>query len=137
MGGFAQINPLMYSFFYVEQQQMMCLVVPLLVSLLPPPPPPPPGHGGSASASASRETKVLGEQALQKLMRIGPRYPEAFRSVMQQFPSLKQRLEGAIHSSQSAAASSSPAASRQAAAAKSGQKQAPSIKLKMDFSNFK
>ena len=71
-------------------------------------------------------------------MAIGPAYPEPFKKIMQDAPSLRQQLEDAIRASQSSSVSTSsiPAASGVQQAAKIGV-QAPSIKLKMDFSNFK
>jgi len=77
----------------------------------------------------------LHKVALKKLTSFGPQYPVDFRSVMQNRPDLRSRLECAIHGQkQQAAATMAKSAasdeSRPTAAVPA------SIKLKMDFSNF-
>lgn len=85
---------------------------------------------------------------LQQVTLIGPKHPEAFRSVMQASPALKQKLESAIRFRQTAAKTKGSLQAHQPkdvgrggaqlgrGGAQRGQQQ-PSIKLKMDFSNFK
>lgn len=98
---------------------MLGLLLPLLVSAL------------AVGSSATKHQKLVHDHVLQRLMEIGPKYPVAFRAVMQNSPGLKQQLEEAIRASQSSAQTPSRVErARQ-------QPHTPSIKLKMDFSNFK
>ena len=99
---------------------MMGLVVPLFVSAL-----------VDVSSSSSQQRRIVHNHVLQQLMQIGPKYPAAFKTIMQSSPPLKQKLESAIRASQS------PSKTNKAPARPRTQQQAPSIKLKMDFSNFK
>ena len=105
----------------------MGLLLPLYISLLVDP---------SISRSVSQQQRQIHDFVLQQVTQIGPKYPGAFRSVMQSSPAFKQKLETAIRASQSPSK-----AARTTAAARSGgrmqHQQQPSIKLKMDFSNFK
>ncbi|XP_015763644.1 PREDICTED: HEAT repeat-containing protein 5B-like isoform X1 [Acropora digitifera] len=101
---------------------MLGLLVPILISLL------------SDSANLPKGNKViktLHEQTLQKLMRIGPKYPEPFRTVMTSMPDLKRRLEAAVRANQPVAKPKQPTVQAKVAPAK------PSITLRMDFSNYK
>ena len=101
---------------------MLGLTVPILIGLL---------SDCSTPTKETRITKSLHEHCLQKLMAIGPKYPLAFKAVMAKAPELKQRLENAVRSSQVASKSNKPVAQQKATPAQ------PSIKLRMDFSNFK
>lgn len=103
---------------------MMGLLLPLHISLLIDP---------HTSRSVTQHQRQIHDFILQQVTQIGPKYPAAFRSVMQTSPALKQRLESAIRASQS----SSKAMRTQAARSIERQQQQPAIKLKMDFSNFK
>ena len=69
-------------------------------------------------------------------MEIGPKYPEPFKNIMTATPSLRQQLENAIRAGQGAGGADSVAGGRREPS-RAPQVQAPSIKLKMDFSNFK
>ena len=82
--------------------------------------------------STSKQSRALHEQALQKLMKIGPLYPAAFKSVISGAPDLKSKLEGAIRANQAAVNKMKAQHSQ----VKQAMPAAPSIKLKMDFSNF-
>lgn len=104
----------------------MGLVVPVFVSAL---------ADSSSSSSISKHQKLLHDHVLQRLMQIGPKYPAAFKSIMQSSPALKQKLEAAIRAGQTA--SQSAKVSRVPARGNVRTQQAPSIKLKTDFSNFK
>ena len=106
----------------VSGVHMLGLLVPILVSLL---------ADSTALPKANKITKNLHEQALQKLMKIGPKYPEPFRTVIGSSPDLKSRLEGAVRASQASAKQKQPAAKPKVAPTQ------PSIKLRMDFSNYK
>ncbi|KAM9315636.1 HEAT repeat-containing protein 5B [Gastrophryne carolinensis] len=98
--------------------QLLALLVPTLISYL---------LDDNAFSSASPSSKDLHEFALQNLMRIGPLYPHAFKTVMGAAPELKSRLEAAVRANQ---ASKAKAASRQPAPT---IQSAPTIKLKTSF----
>ncbi|PIO38731.1 hypothetical protein AB205_0193790, partial [Aquarana catesbeiana] len=98
--------------------QLLALLVPTLISYL---------LDVNAFSSASPSSKDLHEFALQNLMRIGPLYPHAFKTVMGAAPELKACLETAIRANQ---ASKAKAASRQPAPT---IQSAPTIKLKTNF----
>ena len=101
---------------------MLGLLVPILISLL---------SDSTNLPKGSKITKALHDQALQKLMKIGPKYPEPFRTVMTSSPDLKPRLEAAVRANQPSAKPKQPAVQPKVAPAQ------PSIKLRMDFSNYK
>ncbi|XP_014676647.1 PREDICTED: HEAT repeat-containing protein 5B-like [Priapulus caudatus] len=104
---------------------LLKILVPLLVSYL---------LDSSKLPSSSRAQKLLHERSLQKLMEIGPKFPEQFRAVMAGAPPVRTALEDAVKFSQQRSAAS---ATKQAQDKFISQQQsAPSIKLKMDFSNF-
>ncbi|XP_033625996.1 HEAT repeat-containing protein 5B-like [Asterias rubens] len=103
--------------------QLLALLVPILISLLVP---------MTILPSTSKQSRALHEQALQKLMKIGPLYPAAFKSVISGAPDLKSKLEGAIRANQAAVNKMKAQHSQ----VKQAMPAAPSIKLKMDFSNF-
>ena len=105
------------------EAQMMGLVIPLLISSLLP-------AAAAAAPPPSQKQRQFHEHVLKRVTQIGPKFPEAFRSVMQASPALRQRLEGAVRASHTPS-KPGPAPSR------ARTQQAPSIKLKMDFSNFK
>lgn len=117
--------------------QMMALLIPLYISILFDP-------STSDLRTLPKAQVQVHEFFLQRVTLIGPKYPEAFRNVMQASPGLKLKLESAVRSSQSAARTKGPVPLRGKGAGNSGiqpqqqqQQQQPSIKLKMDFSNFK
>lgn len=116
-------KPVIVVFFlFVSEVHMLGLLVPILISLL------------SDSANLSKEgkiTKNLHDQALQNLMKIGPKYPEPFRTVVSSSPDLKSRLEGAVRANQASTKAKQPAVQPKVAPSQ------PSIKLRMDFSNYK
>ncbi|XP_062375068.1 HEAT repeat-containing protein 5B isoform X2 [Sardina pilchardus] len=99
--------------------QLLALLVPTLVSYL---------LDENAFSSAAPASKGLHNFALQDLMRIGPLYPAAFKTVIGAAPELKTRLETAILANQ--------ASSKAMAAARLAQptvQAAPTIKLKTSF----
>ena len=102
--------------------QMVALLVPVLISYFP---------TGDSSTQQTKQARALHDHVLQRLMKIGPQYPNAFKSVMAASPDLKTKLESAIHAN---AASKKAKQSRQPSRSKAPA--APSIKLKMNFSNF-
>ncbi|XP_035256913.1 HEAT repeat-containing protein 5B isoform X2 [Anguilla anguilla] len=99
--------------------QLLALLVPTLISYL---------LDENAFSSASPASRGLHQLALQDLMRIGPLYPAAFKTVIGAAPELKTRLETAILANQ--ASSKAKAAARLAQPAVQA---APTIKLKTSF----
>ncbi|XP_054885524.1 HEAT repeat-containing protein 5B isoform X1 [Poeciliopsis prolifica] len=99
--------------------QLLALLVPTLISYL---------LDENAISSAPQVSKNLHDFALQNLMRIGPLYPAAFKTVIGAAPELKTRLESAIRANQ--ASSKAKAAARQA---QPTVQAAPTIKLKTSF----
>ena len=89
-------------------------------------------------SSAPKVARLLHDSALQRLVKIGPQSPAHFRSIMQSRPELKTRLEAAVKTQQETAASGSGQVKGQGhnKAGMLSQPAKPSIKLKMDFSNF-
>ena len=113
-----------FTLFSLPGVQLLALLVPIQISLLVP---------SNILPSTSKQSRALHEFALQRLMKIGPLYPLAFKTVMGAAPELKTKLEGAVKASQMSANRAKEAsriASRPVAPA------APSIKLKTNFSNF-
>ncbi|KAL4641370.1 HEAT repeat-containing protein 5B [Arapaima gigas] len=99
--------------------QLLALLVPTLVSYL---------LDENTIASAPPASKGLHDFALQDLMRIGPLYPTAFKTVIGAAPELKSRLETAIRANQ--ASNTAKAAARPTQPAVQA---APTIKLKTSF----
>ncbi|XP_022085919.1 HEAT repeat-containing protein 5B-like [Acanthaster planci] len=104
--------------------QLLSLLVPILISLLVP---------SAILPSTSRQSRALHEQALQRLVKIGPLYPAAFKTVVGGMPELKAKLEAAIRANQAAV---NKQKTQHAQVKPVAPPAAPSIKLKMDFSNF-
>jgi hypothetical protein len=103
--------------------QMLTLLVPILISYL---------LEGQALRSANKYSLNLHEISLQRLMKIGPKYPQEFKKLMSQTSDLRVKLESAIRSKQ-----------QNHIKIKNGMNvnkpvtnHHPSIKLKTDFSNF-
>ena len=108
------------NFFFSIGCDLMYLIVPLFVSLLMIP-----------SKHASSDEHAVHTHVLNTLVSIGPQYPSAFKKVLSSVPKLKAKLETAIKSTKD----TSTSVSRSGLAGKPQQQ--PTIKLKMDFSNFK
>ncbi|KAM8704571.1 hypothetical protein ACLKA7_009082 [Drosophila subpalustris] len=106
--------------------QMLTLLVPVLISYLADP---------SKLRTLPKYQRQLHEQALQWLLKIGPKYPQEFKALMSQKPELRQKLEAAIRNQQQSInlAQKASEAQRKGLLAKP---QNPTIKLKTDFSNF-
>ncbi|KAK3523340.1 hypothetical protein QTP86_029603 [Hemibagrus guttatus] len=99
--------------------QLLALLVPTLISYL---------LDENTFSSAPPTSKALHEFALQNLMRIGPLYPAAFKTVMGAAPELKPRLEAAIRADQ--ASNKAKAMARQT---QPTVQATPTIKLKTSF----
>ncbi|CAG0883432.1 unnamed protein product [Darwinula stevensoni] len=106
--------------------EMLKLVVPCLLHLLEDP---------SLLSQATPYRRSLHQLALQKLMQIGPQFPQEFRSLMTKHPKMRQKLEAAVKADSDA----NQARFQQGKESRGNpqpQQQQPSIRLKMDFSNF-
>nr|XP_022914802.1 HEAT repeat-containing protein 5B isoform X2 [Onthophagus taurus] len=103
--------------------QMLMLLIPILINFL---------LEGQALRSASKHSKMLHESSLQWLMKIGPKYPQEFKKLMNQSSELKLKLENAIRFSQQHTMKKK----QETNSAQQTVSQAPTIKLKTDFSNF-
>ncbi|KAJ7987357.1 hypothetical protein DPEC_G00325640 [Dallia pectoralis] len=99
--------------------QLLALLVPTLVSYL---------LDDHAFSSAPPASRGLHEFALQNLMRIGPLYPAAFKTVIGAAPELKIRLESAIRANQASSKAKAAALLAQPAV-----QATPTIKLKTSF----
>ena len=103
------------------------ILIPLYISVLMDP-------ATSDPSTQPKNRQVLHSHFLQRVTEIGPKNPVAFRNIMQTTPTLKAKLESAIRVNQSAKASAKGVSGTSRGFT---QPQQPSIKLKMDFSNFK
>lgn len=114
---------------------MLTILVPILVSYLLP---------AAQLLTASKLRLALHEHSLHWLMKIGPRYPQEFKSLMAEAPELRAQLESAVRANQQLGSQTSQkgrhdaqnSARAAAAAAASSAPAKPIIQLKMDFSNF-
>lgn len=102
--------------------QMLWLVVPIVISYL---------LGAAELSKATAQSKQLHEFALQWLTKIGPKYPQDFKTMMQQSSELRNKLESAVKASQQSNKPNAPRPVLQTRPAK------PTILLKTDFSDFK
>ncbi|XP_052870184.1 HEAT repeat-containing protein 5B isoform X2 [Anopheles cruzii] len=86
----------------------------------------------------SKYVAALNDHAIQWLMKIGPKYPQEFKTLMAQAPELRRKLEAAIKRNQLNASlqKSKSEAANAAARNSAAQQQKPTIQLKTDFSNF-
>lgn len=84
--------------------------------------------------TSSKYVCQLHEQSLQWLMRIGPKYPQEFKSLMSQSTELRTKLEAAIRYNQQSTNQKQKADSQMTA--KSVSQPKPTIELKTNFSNF-
>lgn len=105
---------------------MLTLLVPILISFL---------LDGPKQRTSTKFCFQLHEHSLQWLMRIGPKYPQEFKTLMTKSPDLRMRLEAAIRNDQQESAAQKSKNDAQNAA-KSLSQQKPTIQLKTDFSNF-
>ena len=88
---------------------------------------------------ANRFRLKLHDSALGKLTRLGGSFGAELKTILAETPELKARLEAAVLANRDRLASAQSDAANAAAAAaaqKKIQEHKPSIKLKMDFSNF-
>lgn len=102
---------------------MLTLLVPILINYL---------VEGGAIATASKLTLALHDASLQWLRKIGPKYPQEFKTLMSQTSGLRIRLENAIQMNQHL----QKIIKAESNVSRQQLQQPPSIKLKTDFSNF-
>lgn len=107
--------------------QMLTLLVPILINYLLEP---------DQFRAKPKQCVQLHEQSLQWLMKIGPKYPQEFKTFMAQSPELRARLEVAIKRNQATSQMQAKNKSEAAARASVKEQQKPTIQLKTDFSNF-
>ncbi|XP_048508039.1 HEAT repeat-containing protein 5B isoform X2 [Athalia rosae] len=104
--------------------QMLTLLVPILINYL---------LEGDALHHGSKYQVSLHQQSFQWLNKIGPKYPQEFKTLMAQSTELKTKLENAVRSThQQAQKQSKLEPMKQTIKLHT----APSIKLKTNFSNF-
>ncbi|XP_078491480.1 HEAT repeat-containing protein 5B-like [Ciona intestinalis] len=103
------------------------MVVPILIACL-----------TETNTSTTTQHRIsLHDSALKKLLQIGLAYPEPFKSSLETVPGFKARLENAIRKNQNDAQQARErAVVKNSAASATNKPSQPSIKLKMDFSNF-
>ncbi|XP_037035883.1 HEAT repeat-containing protein 5B isoform X5 [Bradysia coprophila] len=107
--------------------QMLTLLVPILINYL---------LEAHQLKSAPKFRTQLHDQSLKWLMKIGPKYPQEFKSLMSQLPELRATLETAIRNNQ-VVSDQKQRIEYESNSNKSNVNQAkPTIQLKTDFSNF-
>uniref|UniRef100_A0A6B2ELW8 HEAT repeat-containing protein 5A n=1 Tax=Phlebotomus kandelakii TaxID=1109342 RepID=A0A6B2ELW8_9DIPT len=112
-----------------KRSQMLAILVPVLISFL----------LDSFKINVSTKHCVqLHEHSLQWLKKIGPKYPQEFKSLMSQNSGLRTRLETAIRNSTHTTGGNQQKGRSDIdnSASKMTALQKPSIQLKTDFSNF-
>ncbi|XP_072933477.1 HEAT repeat-containing protein 5B [Epargyreus clarus] len=103
--------------------QLLWLLVPIVISYL-----------RATLAAASPPARALHEFALQWLMRVGPKYPQEFKTMMQQSSELRTKLENAVKTNQANRTTRNSQPQRPVFESRPAK---PTIQLKMDFSNFR
>lgn len=110
---------------------MLTLLVPILISYL---------LESTAIKTQNKFTIQLHEHSIQWLMKIGPKYPQEFKTLMSKTADLRTKLESAIRNNQQMStmqkAKNADMQNTNAANKLAMQQQKPTIKLKTDFSNF-
>lgn len=106
---------------------MLSLLVPLLISYL---------IDSNSYKTSNKQTVQLHEQSLQWLMKIGPKYPQEFKTLMSQTPELRAKLEVAVRSNQQSTSLQKNKNEMQQTSKLNLLQQKPTITLKTDFSNF-
>ncbi|XP_053690583.1 HEAT repeat-containing protein 5B isoform X2 [Sabethes cyaneus] len=112
-----------------NRTQMLTILLPILINYLLEP---------DQLRNKAKQCVQLHEQAIQWLMKIGPKYPAEFKTFMAQNAELRIKLEAAIKRNQMNAiqAKNKTEAANAVARASATQQQKPTIQLKTDFSNF-
>uniref|UniRef100_A0A8D8UIW2 HEAT repeat-containing protein 5A n=1 Tax=Cacopsylla melanoneura TaxID=428564 RepID=A0A8D8UIW2_9HEMI len=102
--------------------QMLSILVPILIKFL---------IDRTDSSYVNKHARALHEQSIQILMKVGPLYPQEFKSLMSECPDLRIKLEAAIKSNNVSNQQRQNANNRTA-----NVTTAPTIKLKTNFANF-
>lgn len=105
---------------------MLTLLVPILINYLLEP---------HLLKTSTKHRIQLHDQSLQWLMKIGPKYPQEFKSLMSQLPDLRVTLEAAIRNNQ-LASNQKQKMDFQSSNKSNANQLKPTIQLKTDFSNF-
>ncbi|XP_014275349.1 HEAT repeat-containing protein 5B isoform X4 [Halyomorpha halys] len=104
--------------------QMLKLLVPELIDCL---------LEGPTLKEANKQCKTLHEKSLQWLMKIGPQYPQEFKTIMSESSDMRSRLETAVRRSQESRRKDIISGKPHQPPL---QPQEPTIKLKTDFRDF-
>lgn len=115
-----------FLIFFFVGLTLLSLLLPVLVSFL---------VDENKYASVSKTTQAIHDDCLNRLVKIGPMYPEQFKTIMTSNADLKLKLGLAIKHSQTVASfqkKTEMAANRQ----KLNQPAKPTIALKTNFGNF-
>ncbi|XP_046971880.1 HEAT repeat-containing protein 5B [Vanessa cardui] len=104
--------------------QMLWILVPIVISYLREP----------AEIARSAPARTIHEFALNWIMRVGPKYPQEFKTMMQQSSELRTKLENAVKASQASRASRRAPPTRPNFDTRPAK---PTIQLKTDFSDFR
>uniref|UniRef100_A0A1A9X2M8 HEAT repeat-containing protein 5A n=1 Tax=Glossina brevipalpis TaxID=37001 RepID=A0A1A9X2M8_9MUSC len=107
--------------------QILSLLVPALINCLAEP---------AKLRILPKYQRQLHDHSLQWLLKIGPKYPKEFKSLMGQSPELRQKLENAIRSQQQTQVNSNNKSKTSENRLSIEKQKKPTIKLKTDFSNF-
>ncbi|XP_046389044.1 HEAT repeat-containing protein 5B [Ischnura elegans] len=111
-----------------HKRQLFGLLIPSLITCL---------LEGVAFKEANHCRRLLHEQCLKHLMRIGPQYPQEFKSFMSFRGDLRQKLEAAIRSKPSSKGGDSGIGKESLTHSNTQSLPSrPTIQLKTDFSNF-
>ncbi|XP_039759726.1 HEAT repeat-containing protein 5B isoform X1 [Pararge aegeria] len=105
--------------------QMLWILVPIVISYL---------REASDLPRAPAHVRTLHEFALHWLMRVGPKHPQEFKTMMQQSSELRSKLENAVKANQANRNARRSASTRPAFDTRPAK---PTIELKTDFSDFR
>lgn len=107
---------------------MLTLLVPILINYL---------LEAHLLKTSTKFRTQLHEHSLKWLMKIGPKYPQEFKSLMSQLPELRGTLENAIRNNQLVSDQKQKNEYESSNSNKSNANNLkPTIQLKTDFSNF-
>lgn len=122
--------------FFSVGVRLASLIIPLFMNFLPEP--------GLSSSKTTNSSARLISYIIERIQYLIPIYPNEFRLVLQTFPDLRTKLESAIrrqqqikqHRDEKESSYSSRGYLSSASALNAGP-QAPTLSLRIDFSNFK
>ncbi|GBP42418.1 HEAT repeat-containing protein 5B [Eumeta japonica] len=123
----AALDELLDAANHEQRVQLLRLLVPVTMSWVRP----------SAELGGAGARRALHELALQWLTRTGPKHPQEFKTIMQQSPELRLKLEAAVKANQQAAGGNAARAARGSRGAAPARPAQPSIQLRTDFSDFR